>query len=210
MKPEERLIVALDVDNRIEALELVDELGDTVSFYKIGWQLFMKESFSAVTVIASLNKKVFLDLKLDDIPNTVRAAINNIMWNVDFFSLRGDLDTYQAAKAGKPNIKFLSVPSLSSQRKEGFNLEYISEMDGVVASGPAVGTIRIACPDVIIVTPGIRRAQDSQDDHKRSLTPTQAIKEGADYIVVGRPIRNARNPKKEAKSIIQEIKDAIN
>ena len=210
MKPEERLIVALDVDNRIEALELVDELGDTVSFYKIGWQLFMKEGFSAITAIAFLNKKVFLDLKLDDIPNTVQAAVNNIMWNPDFFSLQGDLDTYQAAKAGKPNIKFLSVPSLSSQRKEGFNLEHISEMDGVVASGPAVGSIRIACPDVIIVTPGIRRSGDPKDDHRRALTPTQAIEAGSDYIVVGRPIRNASDPKKEAESIIQEIKDAIN
>jgi len=166
----------------------------------------MREGFSIVTAIVFLNKKVFLDLKLDDIPNTVQAALNNVMWSVDFFSLQGDRDTYQAAKAGNSNIKFLSVPSLSSRRKEGFNLEHINEMDGVVASGPAVGSIRIACPDITIVTPGIRRSEDPKNDHRRALTPTEAIEAGSDYIVVGRPIRNASNPKKEAKSIIQEIR----
>lgn len=220
---ENKLIVALDVPNRSEALELVWELEGLVSIYKVGWQLFMKEGLSIITPINQAAARytprntVFLDLKLDDIPNTVEAAVKGIWYHtgICFFSLQGDHETYNAAvrasKEARHSIQFLHVPTLSS-RSECNYLEMIERAapivakgGGLVVSGMMVEMMRDAFPDATIVVPGVRPMGSAQDEHIQLLTPSEAIKAGADYIVVGRPITQARRPKKVVKEILEEI-----
>lgn len=221
---ENKLIVALDVPHRATALQLVDELEGLVSIYKVGWQLFMTDGLSIVTGInqeggsQAPKKEVFLDLKLDDIPNTVEATIGSIWYHtgIRFFSLQGDIETFRAAKRGsedaKHSIQFLHVPALSS-RSESNYLEMkeraapiVAQGGGLIASGAImVRMMRGAFPHATIVVPGIRPTGADQNDHTRLLTPTEAIKSGADYLVVGRPIINASDPRQAAKDILEEI-----
>jgi orotidine-5'-phosphate decarboxylase len=231
----ERLIVALDVDTKVEAMDIVHKLGDTVSFYKVGLQLFMEAGQNVVTELIQEGKKVFLDLKIDDTPRTVEKAVNNVtVEGLEFFTLQGNGDTVKAADRGRGNRtkpKFLQVTVLSSWDTSDF-VEHLqlskpesftdsdfndrvvartsrilkSGCDGVIASGQSVGRIRKEFGDqVIIVTPGIRPEGSKRDDHKRSLTPREAISLGSDYLVVGRPIRNSKNQKKTAQEVIKEI-----
>ena len=223
---ENKLIVALDVPHRAAALELVYELRGLVSIYKVGWRLFMTEGLSIITGInqeggpEAPQAEVFLDLKLDDIPNTVEATIDSIWYHtgIRFFSLQGDIATFRAAKRGsedaKHSIQFLHVPSLSSSSESNY-LEMkekaapiVAQGGGLVASGAAmVRMMRGSFPYTTIVVPGIRPTGAEYDDHHRLLTPTEAIQLGANYLVVGRPIINASDPRAAAQSIIDEISE---
>jgi orotidine-5'-phosphate decarboxylase len=232
----ERLIVALDVDTGSEALQLVNELGSDVSFYKVGLQLFMEAGLIIVRRIVDKGKKVFLDLKIDDTPRTVQEAVRNVAIDgVEFFTLQGNRDTARAAKAGRgsrSSPKFLQVTYLSSWDSSDL-MDYLhienatdkvsiddqvvhrarrileSGCDGVIASGTSVSALRREYPNMLIVTPGIRASGSSSDDHKRSMTPFEAIRAGADYLVVGRPIRCAQDPQATAHVIQQQIEQAL-
>jgi orotidine-5'-phosphate decarboxylase len=234
--PQERLIVALDVDTHVEALQLVSSLGNDVSFYKVGLQLFMAGGLTIVKRIVDQGKKVFLDLKIDDTPRTVQEAVrNSAIDGVEFFTLQGNAATARAARAGRgqrASPKFLQVTYLSSWDSadllEHLNVEPGADMlsideqvvnrarrildsgcDGVIASGTSVSRLRREYPSLLIVTPGIRLAGGSSDDHKRSMTPFEAIGAGADYLVVGRPIRSADDPKATTLQIQQQIEQAL-
>jgi len=232
----ERLIVALDVDTLDEALQLVSTLGNDVSFYKVGLQLFMAGGLSSVRRLVDAGKKVFLDLKIDDTPRTVQEAVRvSAVDGVEFFTLQGNADTVRAARAGRGQRqapKLLQVTYLSSwdgsdlleqmQIDPGADKPSIDERvvqrarrildsgcDGVIASGSSVSRLRREFPRLLIVTPGIRPAGSASDDHKRSMTPFEAIRAGADYLVVGRPIRAAHDPKAAAHRIQQDIEQAL-
>ncbi len=231
----DRLIVALDVPTVDEALRIVDQL-DNVSFFKIGLQLFITGGLP--TLLQSLrHKQVFVDLKVPgDISNTIAAVVDFcVSMNVRFLTLSESmpLPAIAAAKAARdakhsPNPKFLTVPYLSSLDAADLptagggapDLDtYIlgrarkalaAGCDGIIASGSAIGLCREAFPEpTIIVSPGIRPAGASTDDHKRSTTPAEAIKLGADYLVVGRPILKHSTPRDEAERIIAEIDGAL-
>jgi orotidine-5'-phosphate decarboxylase len=232
----ERLIVALDVDTRDEALRLVDKLGNEVNFYKVGLQLFMQNGFPIVEAVARRGKKVFLDLKINDTPRTVERAVRlAVSADVKLFTLQGNAATSAAARSGRGDKefpKFLQVTFLSSWDAEDLKDFYdlpknaqkidmdeqvirrtegiiAAGSDGVIASGTSVGKLRARNPNLLIVTPGIRPAGASSDDHKRSLTPAEAILAGADYLVVGRPIRESSDPKATAAEIQEEIGNAL-
>jgi orotidine-5'-phosphate decarboxylase len=232
----DRLIVALDVDTRAQALEFVDTLGAGVSFYKVGLQLFMEAGLQIVHELVRLGKKVFLDLKIDDTPRTVGEAVRNAaIAGVELFTLQGNAATADAARKGRGGRaapKFLQITLLSSwdhtdlgehlqapEKPQQMDLdEFVlrrSERilawgcEGVIASGTSVNKLRRRFPELLIVTPGIRPTGIATDDHKRSLTPSQAIRAGSDYLVVGRPIRDASDPHKTAAGIQQEIARAL-
>ena len=226
MEAKERLIVALDYADTAEARELTLKLDGLVSFYKVGWDLFLAGGVPFVQELFSHGNRVFLDLKMDDIPETVKRAVKQLHHcGAHFFTLQGDHETFEAALAGRgtaPYPKaFLYVPVLSSRLEDGFDLEARQELEtmvqggieGVVASGRMVGLIReyfnLARQNLIIVAPGIRQPGQSYNDHRRSLTPTQAIRAGADYLVMGRPIRDAEDPRKVAEAVIAEMADAL-
>ncbi len=232
----ERLIVALDFDSDAEALDLVRKLGDAVTFYKVGLQLFMGNGIRVVETLTSMGKKVFLDLKIDDTPRTVETAVRNMaMDGVLFFTLQGNGATARAAREGRGDRgypKFLQVTYLSSwdesdlrevlhvPESRDINLDEMvihrtrrildSGCDGVIASGTSVRRLRSAfSPEVIIVSPGIRPSGAMSDDHKRTLTPEEAILSGSDYLVVGRPISQAGNPGKVASAIQEDMACAL-
>ena len=235
ISPIDRLIVALDVDTREESRALVKTLGDAVSFYKVGLQLFMGSGLAAVRDLLDAGKKVFLDLKIDDTPRTVKEAIRNVAREgVEFFTLQGNTETAKAAAEGRgasPRPKFLQVTYLSSwdltDLREQLNMGSAQGVDfdervvsraqrildagcdGVIASGTSVARLRSAIPQILIVTPGIRPSGSASDDHKRSLTPGDAIRAGADHLVVGRPIRSSDDPRGTARHIQDEIAAAL-
>jgi orotidine-5'-phosphate decarboxylase len=231
----DRLIVALDVPTVHEALRVVEHL-DNISFFKIGLQLFMTGGLS--TLLQALRqKRVFVDLKVPgDIANTVTAVIDMCVANsVTFLTLSESmpLPAIAAAKAARTARqsdapKLLTVPFLSSL--DSSDLPTVSGgerdldtyilsrahaaieagCDGVIASGRAIQVCRQAFPrPTIIVSPGIRQAGASSDDHKRHTTPEDAIRLGADYLVVGRPILKDPNPREAAQRIIAEIDGAL-
>lgn len=231
-----RLIVALDVDTLPEALAIVSGLGNDVSFYKVGLQLFMAGGLTIVRRIVEQGKKVFLDLKIDDTPRTIQEAVrNSAIDGVEFFTLQGNAQTVRAARAGRAqrsSPKFLQVTYLSSwdtsDLLEHLHIDTGSDQvsiddqvvnrarrildcgcDGVIASGTSVSRLRREFPSLLIVTPGIRPSGSSSDDHKRSMTPFEAIRAGADYLVVGRPIRSSADPKGTAHKIQEEIEQAL-
>jgi orotidine-5'-phosphate decarboxylase len=231
----DRLIVALDVARVNDALAIVSHL-DNVSFFKIGLQLFLTGGLP--TLLESLRpKRVFVDLKLPgDIGNTIAAVVDAcIDWNVAFLTLSESMPPQAIAAArrrreakGRNEPRLLTVPYLSSLGAEDLrtiaagedDLEaYIVKRargavdagcDGIVASGQAIQWCRSRFGrSVIIVSPGIRPAGASSDDHKRHTTPTEAIRAGADYLVVGRPVHKAARPREAAERIIEEIDSAL-
>jgi orotidine-5'-phosphate decarboxylase len=217
---EERLIVAVDVPEVSEALALVDRLGDAVRFYKLGLEVAMSgRYFELADELAARGKRVFADLKFFDIPATVAAAVRQLAKReVQFATVHGNESTIRAAVAEKGPLKLLAVTVLTSIdaddfRDLGIELEVAPLVlsrarrvvalgcDGVVASGREARALREAVgEDFLIVSPGIRPQQRS-DDQKRVVTPREAFESGADYIVVGRPIREAPDPRAAAEAI---------
>jgi orotidine-5'-phosphate decarboxylase len=228
----DRLIVALDLPTAREALDLVDLLEPEVSFYKIGWQLFLTGDLR--TVFDRLAERhVFLDLKVPpDIGNTIRSVIGMCLrTGVRFLTLSDSvrataIRAAREARGENAHPKLLTVPLLSSQDETDLEPaagerdlgDYLAERagvalaagcDGLIASGREVAALRRWRRDVLIVSPGIRPTGSPSDDHKRLLTPSEAIRAGADFLVVGRPIRNARDPRSAARAIIAEMDAAL-
>lgn len=236
--PAGRLIVALDYSSEREALALVDRLNGVASFYKVGYQLFVAEGMAFVRRLLDRDVKVFLDLKLGDVDETISSAVREIsQLPIALTTLQGGPPTVRAAVRGrgtasKPALLFVSLLSSWNEQdlaelgvqtgpQSGFTTlnDYIvwrSEQalragcEGLVASGASIAAIRSrigARP--IIVTPGVRPSGSSSDEHKRSLTPGEAIRAGADYLVVGRPIRTAPDPAAAAEGVIRDIEGAL-
>lgn len=225
----ERLIVALDLPSHIAARQLVEQLGDSVVFYKIGLELVLAEGFlDLIDWLQERSKKVFVDLKLFDVPATVGRAVARLAERkVDFATVHGNQAIMEAAAEAKRGpLKILAVTALTSLDRGdlddlGFDCDVGALVrsratraleagcDGVVSSGMEVADLRAHAPDKLIaVTPGIRPV-DNDDDQKRVMTPTAAIEAGADYLVVGRPVRDAEDPRTAAEAIQAEIARAL-
>lgn len=235
-KRETELIVALDFEKLQSALDFVDTAGDSVSWYKIGSQLFCSAGPAAVAALKAKGKKVFLDLKFHDIPNTVASAVAEaVKMGADMVNVHasGGKEMMRAAvkaaadiaPAGKRPL-IIAVTVLTSMdesaltevmnRNDAYTpsvhvphlakLAKESGMEGVVASAHEIDLIRKACgEDFVLVIPGIRPADSSTDDQKRVMTPSEAAKKGANFIVVGRPVLKAKNPAEAARAIKAEM-----
>lgn len=236
MQHDDRLIVALDFPTLQAAKDCVLELGEAVSYYKVGMELYYAVGSEIISFLKSQGKHVFLDLKLQDIPNTVAHALTVLsdlgadMMNVHAVGGKKMMAeavnaVYAAAEAaGRPAPKLIAVTILTSMDDEQFaDLNYkntIAEqvislaklakeagMDGVVASPKEAAAIREACgPDFLIVTPGVRPAGSDLNDQKRVATPAGALQNGSSHIVVGRPITKAEARQAAALAIVDEIK----
>ena len=229
------LIVALDLRDRSEALNLVDMLGDAVRFYKVGMELFYREGPSVIADVASRGIGVFLDVKVHDIPNTAAAAVRQLVeFGPAMLSLHAagghEMLRVAAETAGSvPQtvrrpllvaVTLLTSIDADSLRREMFvqasPREYVLSMarlakgagvDGVVCSADEVSAIKEECGrDFVTVVPGVRPSWSERMDQKRVATPRQAAKSGADFIVVGRPITRAKDPLDAAMRILEEIK----
>jgi len=222
----DRLILALDVPDRDTALETVELLGDAVNFYKLGLELFMSGSyFELVEQLLERDKRVFCDLKLFDVPETVARAVRQIKdRGVDFATVHGNDSMLRAAVGEKNGLKILAVTVLTSLDQGdledlGFQCDVENLVrsrakraleigcDGVISSGLEISSLQKDFGDqLMIVVPGIRPVRNRPvDDQKRVVTPTEAFQKGADFIVVGRPIRDAEDPHAKAKEIQDEI-----
>ena len=226
---DDRLIVAMDVPNALAGLKLADELGDAVSFYKIGLGMLTGGGLGLANELkAERGKRIFLDMKLFDIGATVEAAVRGLaQFDLDFLTVHGDPQAVNAAKQGAAgsNTKILAVTILTSLDrgdlddcliKDGLIPDLVTERagraleagaDGVIASPQEAALIR-ALPiadDKLIVTPGVRPTGAALGDQKRVATPASAIRDGANHIVVGRPIWQAENPRAAAQAITDEL-----
>ena len=228
--PSDRLIVALDTPAIEDARRLIAILGDTASFYKVGLELLFAGGLELAAGLRHQGKRVFLDMKLLDIGNTVeRAVANATELDVDFLTVHGhDLKTLRAAVTGRGSsrLKLLGVTVLTNLTADDLHeqgstmtpadlvlhrarLAYESGFDGVIASGHEAARIRATTgPGFLIVTPGIRLQGSTTDDQERVMTPDHAIAAGANHIVVGRPITQADDPKSAAEKFIQLIGEA--
>jgi orotidine-5'-phosphate decarboxylase len=222
--PRERLIVALDVPGYEHALALVERLGDSVGFYKLGLELSMSgRYFELVEELTRRDKKVFVDLKFFDIPATVAAAVRQLAQRgAEFATVHGNESMIAAACAEKGPLKLLAVTVLTSLDEDdfrdlGFHVAIEKLVlsrtrrvvalgcDGVIASGVEARALREAVGvGFLIVSPGIRPLERA-DDQRRVVTPREAFLAGADHIVVGRPIRDADDPRGAALAIQQTI-----
>ena len=220
----DRLIVALDVPTVSAAKELVTVLDDTVVFYKVGLELFMSgDAFELVTWLRERDKKVFVDLKFFDVPATVGRAVSQLNGlGITFATIHGNDAIMQAAAAAAEDVDILAVTVLTSLDRGdlsdlGFNCDVSALVvsrarravahgcAGVVASGQEAALLRHELGNtLLVVVPGIRPV-DNQDDQKRTVSAEQALRDGADYLVVGRPIRDANDPKAAAVQIQEEI-----
>jgi orotidine-5'-phosphate decarboxylase len=219
---EERLIAALDVADAEQAKSLVQRLGDSVRFYKVGLELFMSGGvFELIEWLTSRGNKVFADLKFFDIPETVAAAVRGLRnRGVTFATVHGNQAMLVAAGEAKGDVKILAVTLLTSLDQGdlddlGFRCDVESLVlsrarraleagcDGVISSGMEAPVLKRELGDrLLVVTPGIRPVQNrSGDDQKRTVDVAQAFANGADYIVVGRPIRQAPDPRAAAQAI---------
>lgn len=223
---EERLIVALDVADPAEARALVEQLGDSVKFYKVGMELFMAGGyFELIDWLGAQGKKVFVDLKFFDVPETVRSAIRALAKrHVAFATIHGNQAIMEAAGKEKGNLKVLAVTALTSLDRGdlddlGFECD-VSQLvlsrarrsleagcDGIISSGLEAPLIRKELGSrIMVVTPGIRPVENRvEDDQKRTVDVAQAFRNGADYIVMGRPIRGAADPKAAAEAVQASI-----
>jgi orotidine-5'-phosphate decarboxylase len=218
----ERLIVALDVPTPAEARALVERIGDAARFYKVGLELFSTPGcFELVAWLAERGNRVFVDLKLYDIPETVRRAVANLRGcGATFLTVHGHRSVMQAAAQEKGDLKILAVTVLTS-----FDQRDLQEMgatrtteelvlarapgaldtgcDGVISTGLEAARLKAAFKErLLVVTPGIRPVENKpSDDQKRTVDVAQAFANGTDYIVVGRPIRQAADPRAAARAI---------
>lgn len=227
--PRERLIVALDVPDVDVARALIKKLGDSVVFYKIGYQLGYAGGLPLISELASSGKKVFADLKLHDIGNTVAKGVESVAkLGATFLTVHAYPQTMQAAVEARKgsSLQVLAVTVLTSYDDDdlhaaGYRLNVgdlveararqaqALGVDGLVSSAEEVGKLRgITGAQMRLVTPGIRPAGSAAGDQKRIMTPAKAIAAGADYLVVGRPVVEAADPKHAAEEIVAEIEAA--
>jgi orotidine-5'-phosphate decarboxylase len=235
MNPKERLIVALDVDSEEKAVDMVERLKNDVRFFKVGFELFSSCGPRIVERIKETDCDIFLDLKFHDIPNTVAKAAATVtrlgvyMFNVhalggyDMMKRAVEAAAKEAEILGQERPRILAVTILTSMdgkllKKVGVNATMKTEvlklarlakdagLDGVVASAAEAKLIRQKLgKDFLIVTPGVRPSWSVSHDQKRVTTPGRAIKDGADFIVVGRPILDAKDPAHAAQEIMREM-----
>ena len=228
--PDDRLIVALDLPNAVAGLRLAETLGDAVSFYKIGLGMLTGGGLALANELKDEHgKRIFLDLKLFDIGATVEAAVRGLAsFGHDFLTVHGDPHVVRAARigAGTSGMKILAVTILTSLDRsdldaalikpgsitdlvqERAGLAFAAGADGVIASPHEAALIR-ALPEALgklIVTPGVRPIGADHGDQKRVATPAQAIANGADHIVVGRPIWAAQDPRAAALAVLAELR----
>lgn len=226
----ERLIVALDLPSVEAAESMVARLGESVLFYKVGYQLAFAGGLPFAAGLVAAGKQVFLDLKLHDIGNTVEKGVQSVArMGATFLTVHGYPQTMKAAVAGKrgSTLRILAVTVLTSYddadlAAAGYDMS-VGELaaaraqqardigiDGLVCSAEEATNLRdIAGPGMVLVTPGIRPAGGAAGDQKRVMTPARAIEAGADYLVVGRPVLEAADPKRAADAIVAEIEQAI-
>ena len=235
MKPSERIIVALDVPDFDAAEKLLQQLQGVITYYKVGFEFFTAYGWKAVELVKKSGAKVFLDLKLHDIPNTVSKTASVICdHEVDMFNVHG-LGGFEmmkktadivAEKSRGKKVKplLIAVTILTSHSQESLTLDLgipkkvedqvlhlaaLAEkagLNGVVSSPQEIAALRKSIrKDFLIVTPGIRPAGSATQDQKRVLTPQDALKAGADYLVMGRPITAAADPKQAALSILKDL-----
>jgi orotidine-5'-phosphate decarboxylase len=232
-----RIIAALDVHSLDDMTQLVERLGDSVSFYKVGMELFYSAGPGTVQYLKERGKQVFLDLKVHDIPNTAAQSVRALTrLGVDLMTLHGtggfamlqaaaEAARDEAEKCGLPRPRLLAVTVLTSFDEAGWQaiggtlpigdavlrlarLAKDAGMDGVISSPQEAAAIRQACgDDFLIVTPGIRPAFAQTNDQKRIATPAQALRDGASRLVIGRPITKAADPRQAAEKIIEEIRE---
>lgn len=226
----ERLIVALDVPEADAAKNLVCQLGDAVRFYKIGLELFMAGGyFELLDWLVKNDKKVFVDLKFFDVPETVRSAVRALAGSgATFATVHGNQAIMEAAARDKGDLKILAVTVLTSlDRGDLTDLGFACEVDklvlsrarraletgvdGIVSSGLEAPMIRQELGHkLLVVTPGIRPVENKPvDDQKRTVDVAQAFRNGADYIVVGRPIRQAVDPRGAAEAVQRTIREVF-
>jgi orotidine-5'-phosphate decarboxylase len=231
MKP--ALIVALDVPTVMEMEKALDRLPDTIEWYKVGLELFCAEGPSVLEPLKKRNKKIFLDLKLHDIPRTVAHAVKtaashgvNLM-TVHAIGGRAMLEAAaEAARECTNPPKLVAVTTLTSLSQDDFvdlgivrsvsdqalalgELAISSGIDGLVTSAHEAGALRKKFPQALLVTPGIRMPEGDVGDQKRVATPAFAVQQGATHLVVGRPILQAENPASVAGAIFADIKNAL-
>jgi orotidine-5'-phosphate decarboxylase len=228
--PKDRLIVALDLPGVGPAEAMIERLGDSVTFYKIGYQLSFAGGLPLAQKLTAAGKKVFIDLKLHDIGNTVARGVESLSsLGATFLTVHAYPQTMQAAVEARGNSgpKILAVTVLTSYneadaQEAGYRLTIADlvatrarqakalGVDGIVCSPEEVAALRaIVGEEMSLVTPGIRPADSASGDQKRIMTPSRAIAAGADYLVVGRPIVEAADPKAAADSIQAEIAQAL-
>jgi orotidine-5'-phosphate decarboxylase len=227
--PRDRLIVALDLPSVEAAEAMIGKLGDAVTFYKIGYQLAYAGGLPLVQRLAGSGKKVFLDLKMHDIGNTIARGVENVAkMGATFLTVHAYPQTMKAAvEARGPNLKILAVTVLTSYddgdlHAAGYRLNVsdlvearaqqaqVLGVDGIVCSAEEAAHMhKIVGHQMHLVTPGIRPAGSAAGDQKRIMTPGRAIAAGADYLVVGRPVVEAADPKAVAEAIHEEIKQSL-
>ncbi|CAD0186473.1 Orotidine 5'-phosphate decarboxylase [Ruegeria sp. THAF57] len=226
---DDRLIVALDVPNALQGLAMAERLGDSVSFYKIGLGMLTGGGLALANELKQDHgKRIFLDMKLFDIGNTVENAVRGLaQFDLDFLTVHGDPHVVRAAKEGAAgkDLKILAVTILTSLNRDDLDASLLKDgdvqdlvveraaraleagADGVIASPQEAALIR-ALPESegrLIVTPGVRPAGAELGDQKRVATPANAIADGADHVVVGRPIYRADDPKTAVDAILNEL-----
>lgn len=229
MPADDRLIVALDVPNVVHGLDLVARIGDAASFYKIGLGMLTGGGLALANELKHEHgKRIFLDLKLFDIGATIEAAVRGLaQYDLDFLTVHGDPQVVRAAAEGKrgKDLKIMAVTILTSLDRADLDANLIKPgdihditleraaraleagADGVIASPQEAALIR-ALPQAkgrLIVTPGVRPAGAATGDQKRVATPRQAVADGADHIVVGRPIWQAKDPAAAARAVVAEL-----
>lgn len=228
--PKDRLIVPLDVPDIAAARDVIAELGDEVSFYKVGFQILYAGGFDLIRELSDIGKHIFIDLKLLDIDNTVKKGVESLTnLGGTFLTIHAYPHAMRAAVEGRGESKLnlLGVTVMTNlddarlkeagykDRADALVIKRSVQaqdtgMDGVICSAAEASAIRaVVGPDLMLVTPGIRPADSSADDQKRIMTPHMAIQNGSDYLVVGRPILNARNRRAAAASIVEEIEAAL-
>ncbi|MBV8070026.1 MAG: orotidine-5'-phosphate decarboxylase [Acidobacteriaceae bacterium] len=222
------LIIALDVESAGAALNLMDRIGDAADFYKVGMELYAAEGMAVVDEISGRGKSVFLDLKLYDIGETVKRATRQISSSgkVKFLTVHGSRSVMDAAREGRgdSNTRLLAVTVLTSFDQEDLaDLGYPvpvtdlvelrvrkareSGMNGIVCSPLEVARVRaIGGTGLTLVTPGVRSAGSAKGDQKRVATPAEALRDGADYLVIGRQVTRAADPRLACEEILAEVK----